>query len=360
MKLTKMIATIGPATWDPEKIVELYKNGINIIRMNFSHKDYEEKERVIALVRQLNHENKTKLSLLMDNKGPEIRTGKRESKLEIMRGTIFKLWIKQDNMGEQDLFCDYPYLLEDVVVGDSIKIDSGLLDAKVISIHQEYCECEALHTAMIGSYRHINLPGKKLKLPGLTEQDKEDLLFGIKHAINIVAMSFVRSAEHIRELRKFWSDNGGGSIHIIAKIENQEGLDNLIEIIQESDGIMVARGDLGIEVPITLLPMYQEQIIIECHKQGKPVIVATQMIESMIKEPFPTRAEINDIYQAVTMGADCTMLSGETAIGSYPIQATHFMKQTIQTAEKNSHRKLIDFSDEGRSTLGLLQKHLVQ
>lgn len=194
----------------------------------------------------------------------------------------------------------------------------------------------------------------------MTEQDKQDALFGIQQGINIVAMSFVRNAEHIVELRNFWKANGGNDIQIIAKIENQEGLDNLEEIVKESDGVMVARGDLGIEVPVTLLPVYQETIMQLCHKHGKPIIIATQMIESMMKEPFPTRAEIHDIYQAVAMGTDCTMLSGETAIGNYPVQAVQFMKQTIQTAEEHTLQKFFDFNTDGRDGIGASYKHLLK
>ncbi|MFA7284304.1 MAG: pyruvate kinase [Candidatus Absconditabacterales bacterium] len=360
MKLTKIIATVGPATWTEEKIIALYKSGVNVIRMNFSHKDYDEKKMVIDLVRKLNAEDKTKLSLLLDNKGPEIRTGKKEEKTHYEKDEMVRISINADKVDARDIFCDYPYLLEDLKVGDIIKVDSGLFDVEVVEIGSDYCTCKALSSALIGSYRHINLPGKKIKLPGLTDQDKEDMLFGIANKINIVAMSFVRSAAHIQELRQFRRDNGGGEINIIAKIENEEGLNNLNEIVRESDGVMVARGDLGIEVPITMLPVYQEHIMNVCHAQGKPVIVATQMIESMMKEPFPTRAEIHDIYQAVEMGTDCTMLSGETAIGSYPIEAVQFMKQTIQTAEQYKHKRIYNFSDADRDHTKLRYKYLVK
>ncbi len=222
MKLTKIIATIGPATWSEEKIIALYKNGVNIIRMNFSHKDYEEKKMVIDLVRKLNKENKTKLSLMLDNKGPEIRTGKKETKTQYEPEEIVKVTINPDEVGERDIYCDYPFLLEDLKVGDIIRIDSGLFDVEVNEIGSDYCNCRALNSAVIGSYRHINLPGKSIKLPGLTDQDKEDMLFGIANKINIVAMSFVRNSAHIEELREFWRENGGGEINIIAKIENEE------------------------------------------------------------------------------------------------------------------------------------------
>lgn len=360
MKLTKIIATIWPSTWTEEKIIELYRAGVNVIRMNFSHKDYEEKKMVIQLVRKLNKENKVKLSLLLDSKGPEIRTGKKENKIQYEKDEIIKITINPDDVAERDIFCDYPYLLEDLRVGDMIRIESGLMDVEVVEIGSDYCNCRVLSGALIGSYRHINLPGKVIKLPGLTDQDKEDMLFGIENGLRIVAMSFVRSAENIRELREFWRSNGWGEINIIAKIENQEWLDNLKEIVAESDGVMVARWDLGIEVPVTMLPVYQEMIMKECHDQGKPVIVATQMIESMMKEPFPTRAEIHDIYQAVEMGTDCAMLSWETAIGQYPIEAVGFMKQTVTVAENYRPKKFYNFSDEGWDHTKLRYKFLVK
>lgn len=360
MKLTKIIATVGPATWTEEKLIALYKAGINVIRLNFSHKDYDEKKMVIELVRRLNAENKVKLSILLDSKWPELRTGKKEVKTQYEKDEIIRITVNPDNVWERDIFCDYPYLLEDLVVGDIIKIESGLMDAEVVEIGSDYCNCKASAAALIGSYRHINLPGKKIKLPGLTDQDKEDMLFGIANGINIVAMSFVRDAANIQELREFRRNNGWGEIQIIAKIENQQWIDNLKEIVKESDGVMVARGDLGIEVPVTMLPVYQEIIMRECHEQGKPVIVATQMIESMMKEPFPTRAEIHDIYQAVEMGADSTMLSGETAIGNYPIEAVGFMKETIQVAEKYKPKMVYNFKDEGWDHTKLRFKYLVK
>jgi pyruvate kinase len=346
MKRTKIIATIGPATWTEEKILGLYHQGVNVIRMNFSHRDYEQMARVIHIVRSLNERDLTKLSLLIDNKGPEIRTGKKEQKTIYTKGDIVNIVLNSDVVGEQDIYCDYPYLLDDLHVGDIIRIDSGLFDVVVLEIHDGYCLCTALNDATIGSYRHINLPGKSLKLPALTETDKEDLLFALEHDISLIAMSFVRNATHIQELRAFRKTHGWrDDLHIIAKIENQEGLEHLEEIVKESDGVMVARGDLGIEVPVTMLPYYQEKIMETCHRLGKPVIVATQMIETMMQVPFPTRAEIHDIYQAVQMGADATMLSWETAIGAYPLEAVKFMDETIKTAECFCSNHMYFFDD---------------
>jgi len=360
MKLTKIIATIGPATWTEEKILELYLSGVNVVRMNFSHRDYEKMEMVIALVRHLNETGATKLSLLLDNKWPEIRTGKKDQKIVYKRWDVVKVYVDSTKVTEQDVLCDYISLLEDLAIGDILRIDSWLFDVEVIALADDHCVCKALNDAEIWSYRHINLPWKKLKLPGITVADQEDMLFAIKHQITIVAMSFVRSAQHIHDLRDFRKTNGGWALHIIAKIENQEWLDNLEEIVQASDGVMVARGDLGIEVPVTMLPYYQEKIMEACHRLGKPVIVATQMIESMMKEPFPTRAEIHDIYQAVQMWADATMLSGETAIWLYPWEAVRFMQQTIETAEKNGTKHMFNFNDQWQNLGGLTYQYLLK
>lgn len=360
MKLTKIIATIGPATRTEDSILALYQNGVNVVRLNFSHKGYDDKKKVIDIVHKLNAASKTKLSILLDTKWPEIRTGKKDQKIDYHEWEQFVLSITHDDPTDRNLFCDYPQLLDGLQVGDLIRIESWLFDVEVLEVHADYARVKALSHASIGSYRHINLPGKVVKLPWMIDQDKEDVLFGIQEGVDVIAMSFVRTADNIKEMKEFLYENGWGHIPIIAKIENQEWLDNSQEIIDASDGIMVARGDLGIEVPVTMLPVYQQQLIDQCHLTGKPVIVATQMIESMIKEPFPTRAEIHDIYQAVVMGVDCVMLSGETAVGDYPVQAVKFMTDTIKVAQEHrwslSHR----FSDEHRDGFAKDHKYVIK
>lgn len=360
MKLTKIIATIGPATRSEEKLIALYENGANVARLNFSHKNYEEKQTTIALIHQLNKEWKTKFSILLDTKWPEIRTGQRAEKIQYQKDEIFKISLNAGNLGERDLYCDYPYLLEDLKLGDVVRIESWLFDVEVVELGTDYVHVKALSPALIWSYRHINLPWKTLKLPGLTDQDKEDILFWIEHKMDMIAMSFVRNADNVVEMRKFLQQNGGEYMSIIAKIENQEGVENLEEIVKVSDGIMVARGDLGIEIPVTMLPVYQQKLIECSHTHGKPVIVATQMIESMIKEPFPTRAEIQDIYHAVEMWADAVMLSWETAIGDYPVQAVQFMRSTIQVAEQHRPAKVYNFSDEWWEELAKQYKYVIK
>jgi pyruvate kinase len=289
---------------------------------------------------------------MLDTKGPEIRTGQVSAPLTYEAGEVFKFTVNPDHQNDgKTLFCDYPYLIEGIKVGDVVKVESGLFDVVVESIGTDFVMVKATSSATIKSYRHINLPGIALKLPGVTEQDKEDVLFGIQNNFDIIAMSFVRSAENVEEMREFLKANGGEHMKIISKIENQQGLDNLDEIIVASDGIMVARGDLGIEVPVEKLPMYQEIMIAKCLDYGKPVITATQMIESMMKEPFPTRAEINDIYTAVKQGTDCVMLSGETAIGDYPVEAVTYMAKTVQTAEEVIRQDQGVFEDADRMSV---------
>lgn len=352
IKNTKIVATIGPSSWNEETLVKLYNAGVNVARLNFSHKDYEEKKMVVELVQRLNREWKTNLTTMLDTKGPEIRTGQVPAPLTYEAWEVFKLTVNPAHQNDgKTLFCDYPYLIEGIKVGDVVKVESGLFDVVVESIGTDFVMVKATSSATIKSYRHINLPGIALKLPGVTEQDKEDVLFGIQNKFDIIAMSFVRSAENVEEMREFLKTNGGEQIKIISKIENQQGLDNLDEIIVASDGIMVARGDLWIEVPVEKLPMYQEIMISKCLDYGKPVITATQMIESMMKEPFPTRAEINDIYTAVKQWTDCVMLSGETAIGDYPVEAVTFMAKTVQSAEEVIRQEQGVFDDADRMSV---------
>ena len=259
----------------------------------------------------MNASGKTNLSAMLDTKGPEIRTGDLGEKIQFRTGDRIKLYVDKalvpvDGMS---LYCDYPYLLEDVAIGQAIEIDSGLLTVVVRQKEKDYIITEAKSDCLIGSRRHVNLPGVSLRLPGITGQDKEDVLFAIREKYDCIAMSFVRSAANVDELRTLLSDNDASHIRIISKIENQEGIENLDEIIAASDGVMVARGDLGIEVPIQKLPVYQREIVKKSLFQGKFVIVATHLLETMIENPFPTRAEVSDIFNSVMQKADCIMLS---------------------------------------------------
>jgi pyruvate kinase len=361
-KKTKTVCTIWPASRTEEKILALYEAGMNVARLNFSHKDYEEKEMLINLIRRLNTEGKTKLTIALDNKGPEIRTGKLTENLVYEKGEIFPITIDINQQAvNKALYCDYEYLIESVNVWDVIKVESGLMDVVVLEkVDTKTLKVQALAGASIKSYRHINLPWIRLRLPGFTEQDKEDALFGIKHKMDVMFMSFVRNKDNLIEARKFLDDNGGSQMRIYSKIENQEGMDNLDEIIEHCDGIMIARGDLGIEVPIEKLPTYQMEMLQKCKLAGKPVIMATQLMENMMKEPYPTRAEISDVYHAVVEWADMIMTSGETAIGEYPVECIQFMSRIALEAEEALIGQHYDFIGHEETEGDTQRKYLVK
>lgn len=258
-----------------------------------------------------------------------------------------------------NLSCDYPYLAEDVEIDGIIEIDSGLFHVRVLAKGKDFVEVQAENDATIGSRRHVNLPGVRIRLPGITDKDKEDILFGIKNNYHFIAASFIRTADNVREIREFLDKNGGTEIRIISKIENAEGIENLEAIVKVSDGVMVARGDLGIEVPIEKVPKYQKKIVDLCRQSGKFVIVATHMLESMIEHPFPTRAEVSDIFRAVLHGADATMLSGETTTGKYPIESVEMMVNVIKEAEEELEHKHHEYSNEGLNQRDIEKKALI-
>jgi pyruvate kinase len=361
LKKTKMIATIWPATRDEDKIIALYKAWINVLRFNFSHGDYENTERVTKIVKRLNAEKITKLGLMLDTKWPEIRTGDYEGTKSYVKGDVFKIFVDAWKVSwDKDQFCDYPYLVEDVQVGWLIKIESWLFDVVVREKAADHVVVEALHSITIKQRRHINLPGVKLKLPGLIEQDKKDVRFATEQGFDYIAMSFVRNKENIFELRQLLKECNAEHIQVITKIENQEGMENYMEIIEHADGQMVARGDLGIETPIQNLPIYQRQIVKTCRKKGKFVIVATHLLETMIENPFPTRAEVSDIFNAVVQKTDAVMLSGETTIGKYPIQAAEMMKSVVMNAEAVLEYKHEEFENGDFTPRDIEKKYLIR
>ena len=315
------------------------------------------------MVHKLNKNGATKLGLLLDTKGPEIRTGDHSDLKNYEKGDVFHIYVDPGKVpeGTQDIACDYPYLVEDLGVGHIIKIESGLLDVIVKDKTTDYLVVEALHSMKnMKQRRHINLPDVKLRLPGLIDQDKTDALFAIKHGFDYIAMSFVRNKENIKELRDLLEANGGAHIQIISKVENQEALDNLEEIVINSDGVMVARGDLGIEVAIETLPVHQRNIVKMCKEYGKYVIVATHLMESMIENPFPTRAEVSDVFNALVQKADAIMLSGETTIGKFPVQSVEMMKKISLEAEsvleyKHDDYKGINLSERDEEKKALIK-----
>ena len=362
MKKTKIIATHWPAIQGEEDLLALYDAGVNIIRFNFSHAKHESVREVLEIMRKNNRSGKTALSMLLDTKGPEIRTGDLENNQNYKTGDVFMFYTKQEDFTEDgaSLFCDYKHLWDDAFVGQIIDIDSWLFRVKVLEIHDNHLEVEAQNDANIGSRRHVNLPWVRLKMPWITEKDKQDVKFAVEESMDFIAMSFVRSKENIEELKAYLKELWGEHIKIISKIENQEGIENQSDIIATSDGIMVARWDLGIEVPIEKLPTYQANMIKDTLEAGKFTIVATHMLESMIDSPFPTRAEVSDIYNAVMQRSDSVMLSGETAAWKYPIESVKVMTATIKEAESNLSPVHRDFSEKWLTQRDIEKKTLIK
>lgn len=360
MKRTKIIATVGPVTESEERLLELYNAWVNIIRFNFSHANYEVTSQIANRIKKLNAEGKTNLSLLLDTKGPEIRTWDVKEKIKLTAGDSIKVFVDKELCTEDAIFCDYPYLLEDLNVGDTLIVDSGLCNIVVKEKFENYLIWTALNTCELGNRRHINLPWVKLKLPWITDKDRQDVMYAIENDFDFIAMSFVRNKENIAELRTLLKENNAEHIKIISKVENQEAVENLDEIIENSDWVMAARWDLWVEVPVERLPFYQKQIVDKCRAHGKFFVIATHMLETMIENPFPTRAEISDIYNAVMQQADCTMLSGETTIWKYPIESVQMMTKIIVEAEKNTDYQHIDYSDEWLSQRDIEKKLLIK
>ena len=330
MKKTKIVCTIGPKTESVETLKELLNRGMNVMRLNFSHGDYEEHGARIENLRKAIAETGKRAALLLDTKGPEIRTIKLEGgkDVSIQAGQKFTFTTDKTVIGNNErVAVTYENFAKDLKVGNVVLVDDGLLEMDVQEIVGNEVICVARNSGELGENKGINLPNVSVNLPALATKDIEDLKFGCKNNIDFVAASFIRKAEDVREVRRVLVENGGERIQIISKIENQEGLDNFDEILAESDGIMVARGDLGVEIPAEEVPFAQKMMIKKCNKAGKIVITATQMLDSMIKNPRPTRAEANDVANAIIDGTDAIMLSGETAKGKYPLEAVEVMNR---------------------------------
>ena len=328
MKKTKIVCTIGPVTESVETLKELLNRGMNVMRLNFSHGDYEEHGTRIKNFRQAMSETGIRGGLLLDTKGPEIRTMTLEDgkDVSIKAGQKFTFTTDQSVVGNSErVAVTYENFAKDLKVGDIVLVDDGLIELDVIEIKGNEVICIAKNNGDLGQKKGINLPNVSVNLPALSPKDIEDLKFGCQNNIDFVAASFIRKADDVRQVRKVLKENGGERIQIISKIESQEGLDNFDEILAESDGIMVARGDLGVEIPVEEVPCAQKMMIRKCNRAGKPVITATQMLDSMIKNPRPTRAEANDVANAILDGTDAVMLSGESANGKYPVEAVKTM-----------------------------------
>lgn len=336
MRKTKIVCTIGPSTEDVEMLKKLIKAGMNVARINFSHGNIEDQRQKIANVKQAREELNMPVALLLDTQGPEIRTGKlEEMPVELKAHDIFTL-VNEDIIGNKErVSVSYKELYKDIKVGTQILIDDGKIELQVKEIKDKDVVCEVLNGGMLGNRKSINLPGTHVNLPSLKEKDIQDLIAGCNEDFDFIAASFIRSAEDVKAIRKVLDENGGKDIKIISKIENQEGIDNLTEIIELSDGVMVARGDLGVEIPFEEVPIMQKKFIQQCNDAGKMVITATQMLETMTDNPRPTRAEISDVANAVFDVTGAIMLSGETAMGKYPVECVETMNKIANAVEKN-------------------------
>lgn len=337
MRKTKMICTIGPASEDMETLEKVMLAGMNASRHNFSHGDHEEHRGRMVKVRELAKKLNKEVAIILDTKGPEIRTGKFEpNKVELVKGTEFTVYAGDMSVVGDTTKCAVTYegLANDVKPGNTILIDDGLVGLTVKSIEGNAIKCEVQNTGLVGTHKGVNVPGVSIKLPALTEKDASDLIFGCEMGVNMIAASFIRKEEDVKAIRKLLDENGGERILICSKIENQEGVDNIDSILEASDAIMVARGDLGVEIPIENVPAVQKMIIKKCNAAGKPVVTATQMLDSMIRNPRPTRAEVSDVANAILDGTDAIMLSGESANGTYPVEAVSTMAKIAEETER--------------------------
>lgn len=339
-KRTKIVCTLGPASDKEDVLTQLVENGLNVCRFNFSHGSHEEHKVRLDLVKKVREKLNQPIAILLDTKGPEIRTGQfGEPEVLLEEGQKFTITMN-DVIGTKEM-CTVSYkdLAKDVVSGDTILIDDGLVGLRVEEVNGEDIICVVENSGIVKNHKGVNVPGVKINLPAITPKDRSDIEFGISQGIDFIAASFVRKASDVLAIREILEENNATDIQIISKIENQEGVDNLDEILEVSDGIMVARGDLGVEIPTEEIPVVQKMMIKRCNEVGKPVITATQMLDSMIRNPRPTRAEVTDVANAIYDGTDAIMLSGETAAGKYPVEAVKTMatiaKRTEQTLDYN-------------------------
>ncbi len=328
MKKTKIVCTIGPASESEETLRDLIEAGMNVARLNFSHGDHDEHLVRINRIRKISKELGQPVGIMLDTKGPEIRTHKMaEEVIQLNKGETVRISMTEVLGTAEKFSVSYDGLINDVTVGMPILLDDGLVELQVTELDTENGEIvtKAINSGVLKNNKGVNVPGASLNLPGLTEKDREDILFGIKNGITFIAASFVRRISDVLEIKEILEKNDALHVQIIPKIENQEGVDNLDEIISVSDGLMVARGDLGVEIPVEEVPIVQKEMINKCRAAGKPVITATQMLDSMQDNPRPTRAEASDVANAIFDGTDAIMLSGETAAGDYPVEAVRTM-----------------------------------
>jgi len=337
MRRTKIICTLGPATDKLEIVEKMILEGMNVARLNFSHGTHEEHKTRIDMVKKIREKHDIPVAILLDTKGPEIRTGIFKNEIEMLnQGQEFRLIAEEVQGDASRCSTSYKNLYQDVHPGVAVLVNDGAVEMVVTNIEGTDVVCKVLNTGKIGSQKGMHVCGVTLRIPSITTKDVEDIIFGIQNDVDFIAASFVRKAGDIISIREVLDSNGGKDIQIIAKIESNEGLDNIDEIIAIADGVMVARGDLGVDIPPEEVPPAQKKIIRKCVDAGKPVITATQMLESMISSPRPTRAEASDVANAIFDGTSAVMLSGETAAGKYPVESLQMMARIAQTAEDNT------------------------
>ncbi len=340
MKNTKIVATIGPASDDPAVLEQLAKAGANVFRLNFSHGNHEEHALRIDRIHALRDRLNIPLGVVLDTKGPEIRIGSfAKGPVTVKSGQDFTLTTREVAGDANTVSITYKGLPHDVKAGTRILLDDGLILLEVVKVHEGDILCTVLNGGELSNNKGVNVPGVDVKLPAITDKDIEDILFGIQKGVDFIAASFVRKGADILAIRRLLHENGGDGIQIISKIECRQAVDNIEEIVRVSDAIMVARGDLGVELPLQEVPVIQKELIHLCKALGRPVIIATQMMDSMIRNPRPTRAEVNDVANAVYDQCDCVMLSGESAAGAYPVQSVETMATICKTIESRIEDK---------------------
>lgn len=354
IRKTKIICTIGPATDNPEILEEMIKSGMDVARINFSHGTYEDHKMRMDEVKAVREKLNRFIPIMLDTKGPEIRIGKfKNGRVKIKAGQKFTLTTDEVEGDDTVVSVSYKNLPNEIKKGNEILIDDGLLKLEVVDVKENKIICIADNDAEVGNLKGVNLPDATINMPYVSEKDRNDLLFGIKEGVDFIAASFVRSAYDVFEIRKILEDNGGKQIKIIAKIENRDGVRNMDDILKAADGIMVARGDMGVEIPMEELPSIQKTLIRKCFLMGKIAITATQMLESMVEKPRPTRAEISDVANAVYDGTSATMLSAESAVGAYPVEAVRAMARiAIKTESAIDYGKILKDADTSRSVTG--------
>jgi len=333
VRKTKILCTIGPVSESYDMLSKMVDAGMNAVRLNMSHGNHQSHSQVIKSVKTLNKKIKYPIPILLDTQGPEIRTGNLDRDLELKNGDVITVSVRAGNVEESSIHINYEDLIDTVSVDDIITVDNGLINLQVLNKQQQQMRCKVIDGGLLKSKRHVNLPGIRVNLPAITAKDREDILFGIEQEVDFIALSFVRQADDVKKLKELMADKQH-KIKIIAKIEDQEGVKNIDEILEEVDGIMVARGDLGVEIQVEELPNVQRTIVKKCHQKGKRCIVATHLLESMIENPIPTRAEVTDVANAIYEEVDGIMLSGETTIGKYPIKCIEYLDKIARTSEK--------------------------